>query len=188
MNSPRFLPQAVLPIAIFFALFPMFAHAGLFAGEESDRNLIQNANFENGTNGWELINFNKGGTMAMDEAELHDGKPTLRIESFGEMTFARQILKVKAHTQYRLSGFIKVKDVHDKKVGGKAGANLIEGMTNIATHAITGTANWREVHVDFNTGDKTEIRVGPALGWYTCKVFGTGWFADMSLTEMGGHR
>jgi len=169
----------LLGLAIFFALLPTLSRA------DPDRNLLQNGNFEKETEGWELINFDKGGTMAVDKQELHNGKPTLRIESFDGMTFARQTVQVKAHTKYRLSGFIKVKDVHEKGGAGRAGANLIEGMTRVATRAIVGTGSWREVHVDFNSEDKTEIRVGPAVGWYACKVSGTGWFGDISLTEVG---
>jgi len=188
MNSPRFLSQALLSIAVFFAFLPALSTAGLNAGEETDRNLLKNGTFEKGKNDWELINFGKGGTMVVDKVELHDGKPTLRIESFGELTFARQTVKVKPNTNYRLSGFIKVKDVVEKGGGGRAGANLIEGMTRVATPAINGTAEWQEVNVEFNSGNKAEIRVGPAVGWYACKVFGIGWFADVKLTEVRGER
>jgi hypothetical protein len=173
----------LLPIAIFLALFPMLGSA---AGNE--RNLIQNGNFETATKDWELVDFAKGGTMEIDRTELRNGKPTLKIESFGELTFARQTVKVKARTNYRLTGYIKVKGVSEKGGAGKAGANLIVGMTRIATPAINGTAGWRKVDVEFNTEDKTEIRVGPAVGWYACKVFGTGWFSDLSLTELSGSR
>jgi hypothetical protein len=169
----------LLPIGVFFALFP-----ALLGAEPPEGNLIENGNFEKGTDGWELINFDKGGSMAMDPAELHDGKPTLRIESFGEMTFARQIVKVKANTNYRLDGYIRIKGVHENGGAGKAGAILLVGMTQIATHAIYGTTSWKKVSVDFNTKDKTEIRVGPSVGFYACKVFGIGWFSDLSLTEL----
>lgn len=188
MNSPRLPSLTLLPIAVFFALLPTLSLAGLLDSVESERNLFKNGNFESGKNDWGLVNFGKGGTMTIDKQELHDGKPTLRIESFGELTFAEQTVRVKANTNYRLSGFIKVKDVVEKGGAGRAGANLIEGMTRVATKAINGTADWEEVNVEFNSGNKTEIRVGPAVGWYACKVYGIGWFSDMKLTEVRGER
>lgn len=147
-------------------------------------NLIVNSNFERGDLGWELINFGKDGTVKMDPATLHDGKPTLQIDSFGSMTFARQLIPVKAHTAYRLSGYVKVKDVHEAGGAGKAGANLILGSTQVATRAVFGTEDWQEISVDFDTQDKTVVRVGPAVGFYGQKINGTAWFSDLSLIEL----
>jgi len=159
--------------------------AGRAHGHDGPKgNLIVNSNFERGDHGWELINFGKDGTVAVDPAMLHDGKATLRVDSFGSMTFARQVIPVKAHTAYRLSGYVKVKDVHEIGGAGKAGANLILGSTQVASRAISGTDDWQEISVDFDTQDKTVIRVGPAVGFYGNKITGTGWFSDLSLIEL----
>jgi hypothetical protein len=146
-----------------------------------------NANFERGAYGWELINFGQDGTMEMDPTVLHAGKPTLRLDAFSEITFARQVVTVKAHTTYRLSGYVKVKDVQEIGGNGNAGANLIVGSTRIATRAIQGTDDWQEISTEFNTEDKTALRVGPAVGFYGLKVSGTAWFSDMSLAEVNGN-
>lgn len=151
-------------------------------------NLISNANFEHGTYAWELINFGKDGTMEIDPAVLHEGQQTLRIDAFGEIAFARQVITVKAHTQYRLSGYVKVQNVHQIGGAGKAGANLIVGSTHIATRAVNGTDDWQEISAEFNTEDKTAIRVGPAVGFYGLKVSGTAWFSDLSLIEVEGKK
>ena len=149
-------------------------------------NLIVNANYEQGTYGWELINFGEDGTLQMDTTVLHDGKPTLRLDAFGEISYARQVVSVKAHTTYRLSGYVKVQDVQEIGGAGQAGANLIVGSTNIHTRAVTGTDDWQEISVEFNTQDKTAVRVGPAVGYYARRVSGTAWFSDLSLTEVEG--
>jgi hypothetical protein len=156
--------------------------------DDARGNLIVNANFERGAYGWELINFGLDGTMEMDSTVLHNGRPTLRVDAFGTMTFARQVVTVKAHTTYRLSGYVKVKDVQEIGGTGEAGANLIVGSTRIATRAVNGTEDWQEVSIEFNTKDKTAIRVGPSVGFYARKVSGTGWFSEMSLTEVGGDK
>ncbi len=98
MESLRFIPHALLPLAIFLNVYPLVASA-----EEPEHNLIKNANFESGTSGWKLVNFGKTGTMAMDQTELHDGNPTLRIEANGQLTIAQQTITVKPHTTYLFS-------------------------------------------------------------------------------------
>jgi len=154
-------------------------------GEAPESIPIPNANFEDGTNGWELVNLGKGGTMAMDETELHNGKPTLRIESSGQLTFAQRPVKVKPHTTYLLSGYIKVKDVHQTGGAGIAGAVVMTGgQFPYGAQGTYGTTDWRQVTTQLNTDDKTEIQVGPDVGWFGCKVSGTGWFSDLSLAEL----
>jgi hypothetical protein len=182
MKSLRSLPLALLSMAISWAWFPVVGR-----GETPESISIPNANFEDGTNGWELVNFGKGGTMAMDEAELHDGKPTLRIESFDQLTFAQRPVKVKPHTTYLLSGYIKVKDVHQTGGADIAGAVVMTGgKFPYGAQGTYGTSDWQRVTTQLNTGDKTEIQVGPGVGWFGCKVSGTGWFSDLSLAELEG--
>jgi len=113
MPLRRFLPGALLLIAISTALLPTICRA-----ETPEPNLIQNADFGDGMNGWTLLNYGKGGTTAIDQAELRNGKPALRIESPGELMLVRQTVKVKPHTTYLLSADIKVKDVHEQGGGG----------------------------------------------------------------------
>lgn len=181
MNSLRFLPVALLSIAASWALFPTCCRA-----DAPERNLIENANFEDGTNGWQLNNSGKEGTMALDSAELRNGKPTLRIESSGELTFAGQTVKVKPHTTYLLSADIKVKDVSEKGGGGAGGALVMMWQSQYGSRSPHGTADWQTVTTQLNTGDQTEIQVGPAIGWWGCNVSGTAWFSDLSLTELKG--
>jgi hypothetical protein len=101
MESLRFSPRALLPLAIFLTVLPLMSGA-----EEPGGNRIKNANFEEGATGWQLINFGKTGTMAMDQAELHEGNPTLRIESLGQLSFVRQTVTVKPHTTYLFSAYV----------------------------------------------------------------------------------
>ena len=181
MKSLRLPPPALLLIALFLAFLPVLCDA-----ETSERNPIKNANFERGTSGWELVNDGKKGTMTMDRTELHDGKPTLRIESFGQLTFVRQAVKVKPHTTYLLSGYVKVKDVHEDGGAGIAGGVVMMGQSEYGSQGVYGTTDWQKVTTQLNTDDKKEIRVGPGVGWWGSKIFGTGWFSDISLTELEG--
>ena len=163
------------------------------------KNLLKNPNFEQGTNGWELVAFGKKGTMAVDKKETHNGKPSLRItNSAGDLTFVRQKVIGKPNTHYLLSGYIMTKDVEPEKAGKDWGACLMVGFTAEVyvgqTQAkarggksayIQETKQWTKIAVDFTSGSKTELPVGAALGYYNENVIGTAWFAELSLVEIG---
>lgn len=160
--------------------------AAISAAATAGRNLFKNPNFENGTHGWELAGFSKKGTMAVDPKELHNGKPTLRLESTeGEHMFARQPVPIKPNTCYRLSGFIKTKDVEPVKKGSKAGACLMVGFEPESTPAIVKTKAWTRVTVDIGPKVKPELNIGASLGGYGGPMTGTAWFSELSLVELG---
>lgn len=178
---------ALLPASVIHAQSPVPPPAPPFQmGDKRDeRNLITNGNFEHGLEHWELIAFAKKGKMQIDTQELHEGKPTLRIDNMeGDHSFVRQIVKGKPNMRYRLAGYIKTKDVEAVK-GGIDGAVLMVGMSLDMTHSIQKTTPWKKVSIDFTPKDPKEIRVGPSLGVYARPVTGTAWFSELTLTELG---
>ncbi|MEP6673249.1 MAG: carbohydrate binding domain-containing protein [Chthoniobacter sp.] len=190
LKSLHLLLLAVLPAATIHAESPHAAPTTAFpwTTKAEEKNLLVNGNFEHGLDHWELIAFSKHGKMSIDTEELHDGKPTLRIDNVeGDHSFVRQILKGKSSkARYRLSGYIKTKDVEPVKPG-RDGAVLMLGMSLDMTSSIQKTTPWTKVTFDFTPSPKTpnEIRVGPSLGVYARPVTGTAWFADLTLTELG---
>jgi len=156
--------------------------------ESDESNLLTNGNFKKGTAAWELLNWGKSGRMEIDTNELHDGSPTLRVENHEPChSFIRQIVTGKPNTRYRITGYIKTKDVEPAKSGDKTGAVLMIGGTRIYTPAMQRTEQWRKVTADFTTNDNSAIRIGPSLGTDSAFVTGTAWFSDLRLTEVGGN-
>jgi len=83
------LALVLLPAAIIPAQFP----SGAPAYDSDRRNLLTNADFEKGAAAWELLNWGQNGRMEMDPDELHNGKPTLRVDNFQPChSFVRQIV------------------------------------------------------------------------------------------------
>jgi hypothetical protein len=169
------LPQAPLPIQVEL--------------EKEGPNLFKNPNFEKGLEGWSMVSFQKKGDMAVDNKELHHGKPSLRIDNPGpDFVFVRQMVG-KPNRRYRLTGYVKTKDVEPAKPGAKDGACLMVGFTAEAhpdtTVMVPGTTPWTKMTLDFTTTAKTEIRVGAGLGHYNANVTGTAWFSELSLVELG---
>ena len=86
--------------------------------EQGEPNLLTNGNFEKGTAGWEFFNWGKRSKMGMDGRELHDGKPSLRVENFDLChSYVRQIIHAKPNTRYRLTGYIKTGHIQAAKPG-----------------------------------------------------------------------
>ncbi len=202
------VPEAPTPAAVAEQRKPELATArpNLPAAkvESGERNLFKNPNFENETNGWELVNFGKKkmGTMAVDRKELHNGKPSLRIDNpeGGDLTFVKQVVAGKPNTHYRLSGYIMTKDVEPEKAGKDWGACLMVGFTAEVyvgqtkskarggkSVSIQKTKHWAKITVDFTSGAKTELPVGAAVGYYNEQVTGTAWFSELSLIEVGAN-
>lgn len=154
-----------------------------------EANLFQNPTFESGTDGWELVAFAKTESMEVDTAEVHNGKPSLRVTTgAGGFAFVRQQIG-KPHTHYRLSGYIKTKNVESVHRDGKQGACLMVGFTaNVqggTTVALQKSKSWTKVTVDFTSSDKAPFAVGLGLGSYNANVIGTAWFSEPSLVEIG---
>jgi len=148
----------------------------------AEGNLIKNGNFENGTDGWELFADAKKAKLSVDSQELHNGKPTLRIDSAeADHSFFNQKVTVKPHTRYQFSGYIKTQNVESVKPGSKEGARLTWG--NVKTPPLDKTKGWTRMNMYFATRDVTEIQLGGCLGHFSDFMTGTAWFSDLSLTE-----
>jgi hypothetical protein len=177
------LALVLLPAAIIPAQF----HSAAPKYDSDSRNLFTNGDFEKGAAGWELLNWGKDGRMEMDPSEFHDGKPTLRVDnSQPSHSFIRQIVMGKPHTRYRLSGYIKTRDVESEPNGQKSGAVLMVGRMAVYTPLLAGTTPWTAVSVEFATKDDPEIRLGPSLGTDPTFPTGTAWFSGLRLIELGG--
>ena len=148
-------------------------------------NLLTNPSFEDGLTGWQVVHFNKRGTAAPDTVEKHDGKSSLVIENAAaDDSYVRQQVTVKPKTRYRLTGYIKTKDV----VGKGAGACFSLTGTFEKTEPIAGTKSWTKVSFEFDSGPASDIMIGPRLGHQASPVLGKAWFDEITLVELGPTR
>lgn len=152
-------------------------------------NLLQNASFDKGTENWALNVYGVRPTVTKDDKQLHGGHPSVRIDQ-PELADAalEQAVNVKPDTRYRLSGWIKtekvVKPDGDKQRQGEGGVCLAVSGTYDKTPFLAATKDWKQVSVDFSSGNKTSIKLGPRMGHYGKWVTGTAWFSELSLVEL----
>jgi hypothetical protein len=155
---------------------------------EEGPNLLLNGSFEQGTAHWELLNWGKHSRMQLDPGEAHEGHPSLRVENFvvGH-SFVRQVLTGKAHTHYRLSGYIKTRNIEPSKHTETSGALVMAGRLGAYSSLLDGTREWTEVSVEFTTNEDPLIHVGPSIGTDSTFARGTAWFAELKLVELHEH-
>lgn len=162
-----------------------FSHAAAQQPTVVKTNLLTNPSFENGMEGWSFAAHDKHGTVAVDTVEKHDGKNSIRIDNpAGDDSFLQQTVTVKPKTRYRLTGYLKTKDVVVKSTG--ASISLAGGFDR--TEAFSGKQNWKKVSFEFDTGGMDTIKIGPRLGHYSSMAMGTAWFDDLQLIELGPSR
>ena len=86
---------------------------------------------------------------------------------------------VKANTFYRLSGWIKTRDVR-----GAVGALLnIQNMQEVRTSAVSGTRDWTRVATVFQSETATELEINCLFGGWGTST-GQAWYDDIALEQV----
>jgi hypothetical protein len=157
--------------------------AALAQQAAEDRNVFKNPNFESGLDEWKV---KKESVAAIDPEEKHGQMPALRIENAtpGD-AFVTQKVPVTPNTRYRISAFIKTKDVKAVKRGDKSGACISISGGYKHTPPVQETKGWNKVSFEWASGGETEIDIGPRLGMYYGVVTGTAWFSELKMVAIG---
>ena len=148
----------------------------------SAKNPIANPSFEdvekNRPKGWRTVNWQPKAEFAVDESVAHSGMRSIRISSAdGADSSFQSIVVVQSYAKYRLSGWIKTRDL---KPGTSKGALInLHGM-DIMTKAVSGTQDWTRVEVVFDTAGSDAVSVNCLFGGWG-KATGTAWFDDIQL-------
>ena len=145
-------------------------------------NAITNASFEDVENGlprgWQPIDWEEKGQLAVDETVSHSGRRSVRISSIeGSDAYFQTDVVVKPFAKYRLSGWIKTKNL----VPGKSHGALfnLDGL-DVLTPAISGTRDWTRLEIVFDTGANDGVSVNCLFGGWG-RATGTAWFDDLAL-------
>ena len=161
----------------------LFGHLAM-AGQDTV-NLLPNASFEEAAGDqprdWKTHTWS--GNAKFDYAEVgRTGKRSLMItsEEGADASWYTQV-PVEPHATYRLSGWIKT-DAAKRKRGKGALLNLHE-IQPIQTKALTGSNDWTEVEVLFETGGRDHVWVNCLFGGWGM-VTGKAWFDDLRLEPL----
>ncbi|MCL6589490.1 MAG: hypothetical protein K6U80_06000 [Firmicutes bacterium] len=111
-----------------------------------------------------------------------------------------QIVLLKADTNYRLSGWIKTKNVRpstafNPKMTHNAGASLAVvddtpraskeiSKWRIHSSGLLGSNPWTYIELTFNSGPHTRVKIIAQLGIWGGPTTGTAWFDDLKLQKI----
>ncbi|MEN3941090.1 carbohydrate binding domain-containing protein [Prosthecobacter sp. SYSU 5D2] len=149
-------------------------------------NLLSNSDFKEGLNGWNTSSDKNIGKAELDHEVKRGDTPSVRITnpSAGD-TFCKQTVKVKPGMRYRLTGYIKSKDV---EVKGAQAANLSLAGGYERSKSLKGSESWQKVEFEFDSKAVDTLTVGCRLGGWYSPASGTAWFDDLKLIEVGKSR
>ena len=88
---------------------------------------------------------------------------------------------VKPRTRYKLSGWIRTRDV-DPETGMGAVLNVL-GRREVCTPPLTGTTDWTHVEIEFTTGSETSLQILCLFGGWGSSS-GAAWYEGVRLDEV----
>lgn len=92
-------------------------------------------------------------------------------------------IEVEPHTPYRLTCMVKTESVVPSEINTDGGAciSIIEAPE--ISKSITGTNDWQELELMFNSNSRTTIKIGCRLGGNSGTAQGTAWFSNFKLEK-----
>ena len=149
---------------------------------QAPANLIPNPSLEDGKGGkpaaWATHTYAGKATLTW-EATGHTGTRSVAVASAAGADASWEIrLPVHPDAIYRLSGWIKTENV--KAATGRGALLNIHTLGGAETRALTGTRDWTEVAVEFETGARSHVTANCLFGGWG-QATGKAWFDDVRL-------
>ena len=111
------------------------------------------------------------------------GTPCLKIVSGKPSDTSWQtIVAVRPGTRYRLGAMVKTRGITGTGLGALLNVHELQDP-RVATKALRKNSDWTEVHVDFDSLERTEISVNALFGGWGQST-GTAWWDKLQLNEL----
>ena len=172
-------------IVLVLAAIALVATRAPLEARQAPGPLLANGSFEDVANnvpqGWRSVTFQRAAEFAVD-ATAHSGARSVRISSAeGADAGWSTVIPVRPYARYRLSGWIKTENVQ-ADTGMGALLNL-HGWGRTTTAALTGTRDWTEVSLEFDSGGTDAVQINCLFGgWGNSR--GTAWFDDIRMERL----
>ncbi len=153
-----------------------------------DQQWLSNGSFESAGGqerpaGWTTTQWADGAYRAeWSEDRPHSGRRCVLLESGAGADCAWiQQVDVDPRTRYRLAGWIRTQDVVP---GTGRGALLnVQEIQDVKTEVVSGTKDWVQVQMIFDTGSHETIQVNGLLGGWG-RSSGKSWYDDITLERV----
>jgi hypothetical protein len=126
--------------------------------------------------------------LSRDSKVKYSKSDSYKIENkqFNDAIFYKQI-EVEPNTPYRISCVVKTEDIRSENPKKDAGA-MIWIMDSLEySIPVTGTKDWQEIELIFNSKNRQTVDIAFRLGGNNNNCIGTAWFSDFKLEKGTKH-
>lgn len=122
--------------------------------------------------------------LTRDSKVKYSKSNSYKIENkqFNDAIFYKEI-DVEPDTPYRISCMVKTENVKCEDPKRDAGAMIWIMDTYEYSVPVTGTSEWQEIELIFNSKNRTKIPVAFRIGGNQNNCIGTAWFSDFKLEK-----
>lgn len=164
-------------------------HGGKVNFQPDNPTQVHNGDFEdvngNHFNGWGFQD-DEGVTTFADHEVIHDGKTSLRMESFGKNQYQHcrisQPLKLQPYRQYRISFWLKTENLVQAEPEVKVLTPDTTRSVSFQSFHADKTQDWKHYDLVFNSLDNSAAVL--YLGTWSGKS-GKMWWDDLKIEEIG---
>ena len=137
---------------------------------------------------WEIATWRSRPQQVSAASDVfHEGSSALRIQvtKDADDVSVYQAVAVIPNSTYRLTGWIKTEGVTvDPNEPGTTGAILNIFDREDSSESILGTSDWKQVTLEFHSGDQNMLNIGCRLGHHGSTCTGTAWFDNFKLEKV----
>lgn len=122
--------------------------------------------------------------LVRDSKEKYSKDDSYKIEStqYNDAIFYKEI-EVEPYTPYRVTCMVKTEDVKSEEPKKDAGAMIWILDTYEYSIPVTGTQDWQETELIFNSKNRNKVSIAFRLGGNQNNCTGTAWFSDFKLEK-----
>lgn len=130
------------------------------------------------------VYISEGSQFTRDEVEKINENDSYKITSldFNDAMFSKKI-EVEENTPYKVKCKVKTRNVENKKDKSNGGANICIVDTTEKSESITGTNDWTEIELMFDSKNRKEVEISFRLGSYDDNTKGEAWFSDFEISK-----
>lgn len=121
-------------------------------------------------------------SFTRDTKEKYSNMNSYKIENkiYNDAMFYKKIM-VEPNTAYKVTCMVKTENVENQEGKYTGGAQISINNSTECSRAITGTNDWTELTLMFNSNSRKEVEIGFRLGGYEEYSKGTAWFSDFKI-------
>lgn len=139
-------------------------------------------NYFNGFMKGETVSGLSSFTRDSEVKYLDDNSYKIVSEQQNNAAFFKDV-EVEPNSVYKVTCYVKTDNVIPEDVNTDGGANIGIMDSYEISKSITGTNDWQQIEMMFNSQNRTSVKIGFRLGGNTGTAEGTAWFSNFKMEK-----